>query len=82
MKKSMTWLALALLAAAAIGCGAEVKDEKYSYEFELNGCNTGKHSAESREQYCRNLQDEKLNKGCAVSLRDEALERECSAAGT
>lgn len=59
------------------------EDYKKSYQFEVNGCNTGEHSfsssdeSEMRRKLCEALQDDELNNGCAESLRFDYFEDNC-----
>lgn len=78
----MSWrFASACLFAAALGavvggCNNQ-NSEEFTYEFEENGCNTGKHTFNSRDAYCKALADHDLNNGCAYSLRKQAFEANC-----
>ena len=82
----MRFLALFALVFAA-GCGGDTnvnfgdkdsnKNESYSYQFNENGCDTGKQSFGSKDAYCAGLANEQLNKGCAPMLRQQMREREC-----
>ncbi len=60
------------------------KQIKDSYQFVLNGCDTGKHefigddSDSVKKQLCDALQDDKLNASCAESLRLEQFKVRCS----
>lgn len=47
--------------------------ESYTYEFEYNGCNTGKHKFNSKEALCDGLKSQSLNDYCALPLREEAF---------
>lgn len=64
-------------------CGLELshkdekKDESYSYDYEENGCKTGKHGFDSKSAYCSALQNEGLNNGCASSLRQKSYDADC-----
>jgi len=44
--------------------------ESYTYQLELNGCNTGKHTFSSKVAMCNGLKSQSLNDYCAVSLRE------------
>jgi hypothetical protein len=51
-------------------CGSkESKDEKYTYQFSENGCDTGKQSFSSKLDYCNALKNDSLNNGCAAFTR-------------
>lgn len=58
-----------------------------SYELSFNGCSTGKHefkaSSESEllDQVCNALNDDKLNKSCAESMRRAEFKRRCEPSG-
>lgn len=81
---------LALLILSACGTedlGAEgsanasshQESKSYSYEFEVNGCNTGKHTVGTVAEYCNALKDDERNRYCAHVLREEAFyAMECS----
>lgn len=73
--------ALALLATA---CGDDFDDEEYydenislSYNFDENGCRTGKHAFDSRQAYCAALSNDGLNRGCANTLRYQTFRQNC-----
>lgn len=67
------------------GCGKdggnsntiEAKNEKYSYEFEFNGCKTGKHEFSELSAMCDTLQKVYDNHGCAESIRMEYFKTQC-----
>lgn len=61
-----TLLSTALLA----GCGHH---EDLKYDFTENGCDTGEHKADSKDQYCSMLKDDSLNNGCAADLRAQEV---------
>ena len=67
---------LFLAAAAVSGCGS-TSDVDLTYQYEVNGCDTGKHEFDSLAEYCEGLADDDLNNGCAADLREQAA----SAAG-
>ena len=66
-----------VLALAFSSCG---ESKSLSYEYEANGCNTGKHTLSSHEELCAALKNdaindsEKLGRGCAKSLRRQAFQ--------
>jgi len=76
---SRTSLSLILLlnffVASCGGLGGDSSSMSYSFSF--NGCETGEHQFKSLEQYCTGLQDEQLNKGCAVQSRKETYSEKC-----
>lgn len=49
----------------------------FSYEFKLNECTTGKHQLTSKEELCEALQNNTLNNGCAVELREIHFQSHC-----
>lgn len=51
--------------------------ESLSYDFTLNGCATGKHTFSSKDEYCKGLTNESLNKSCALQLRKDLYEQKC-----
>ena len=55
----------------------EKKNENYSYDYTENGCKTGAHSFSDLGSYCKALQDEELNKGCAGKMRKDAFSTQC-----
>jgi hypothetical protein len=80
----MNHLLLIVLSLSSLAaCGSteasdESKSEKYTYEFEFNGCKTGKHSFSSKSEYCEALLDDDLNHGCARSMREDmAAKKDC-----
>jgi hypothetical protein len=48
-------------------------DGTYTVEFDDNGCKTGKHVFNGFDNYCHGLEDDSLNRGCALSERQEAF---------
>jgi hypothetical protein len=53
--------------------------EKYTYDFNYNGCKTGKKEFTSKAAFCDGLKDHALNNGCAEILREEHFKRQsCS----
>lgn len=58
------------------------------YDLSENGCSTGRHEVQSRidqedlfQQYCTILQDNTLNRNCALNLRFKYFEASCSSRG-
>ena len=64
-----------LITLGLSACGG--KSENMSYEYTVNGCETGKHEFDSKEAYCAALKDDALNHGCASSLRQETFTNNC-----
>lgn len=96
MKKNwiLSWSGLAaiglitLLSLSACGKLAEnksvKKSEAASYEYDLNdnGCATGKQSFGSLGDYCKGLQEQERNKGCALDSRKRLYESSCKSFGS
>lgn len=55
--------------------------QTFSYQFNLNGCDTERHEFNSKSDYCKGLQNHELNKGCALSMRQVRYKDECSEFG-
>ncbi len=72
---------LALVACSKSGEPSKNAEETHefsgSYQFEENGCATGPHEYRSLEQYCIQLIDESLNKGCALQTRLTEFQLRC-----
>lgn len=72
--------------AFAVACSSNHSDstpsqrvemsESYSYQFNENGCDTDKQSFSSVADYCLGLQNENVNHGCALDLREDAFQRQ------
>lgn len=71
-------LAMALSGLAACSQSSESKKEVLSYEFEVNSCKTGRHEFSSQQDLCQGLQNETLNKGCALAMRESYFAAQCS----
>ncbi len=56
--------------------GVEV-NQTFTYQIEVNGCNTGEHTFKSKIAYCEALEDEALNNGCALNERDRLYFANC-----
>ena len=59
-----------------IHCGSE-KSESFSYDYEVNGCKTGKHSFDSKEALFRTLKSNSQFNYCAYQFRKIRYENEC-----
>ena len=70
-----TLVSMIFLAILALGCGSSK-----TYEYEFNGCSTGRHTFSSDEEYCNGLKSSSKNNGCAVGMRKDAFEKECTGA--
>ena len=59
--------------------GSFNRSESMSYTYTLNGCSTGEQEFDSKRALCYGLQDSKLNKGCAESMRAQAFkDQQCA----
>ena len=75
-KNKFIILALVLLNLGACG---DSKNDKYSYHFVHNNCDTKKHSFNTKQEMCEALLDNSLNNGCALSMRqDEYARKGCT----
>lgn len=61
--------------------GVPMTNGRYSYEFSVNGCSTGKKEFTSVQAYCQGLLDDALNNNCARDLRASAYNRLCVGGG-
>ena len=77
MSKQLALVSLALMALA--GCSKD--NQKYTYSYEVNGCDTGEQSAGSLEDHCKNLADDARNHYCADSMRKQTFDQECGGTG-
>jgi hypothetical protein len=50
----------------------------FTYMFSHNGCNTGRHAFSSLIEFCKGLNDNVLNHGCAKYMRAEVFGQNCS----
>ena len=81
-------LPLAFLVACSMEVGGhkvfgvgedQANKASYSYEYKVNGCETGQRTFDSKDAYCSALLDE--NQRCAFEtyeLRQNAYKRECT----
>jgi len=53
------------------------KNENYSYQFNVNGCDTGYRSFASRESMCESLKDNTGNYNCAYNERYVKFQNDC-----
>lgn len=95
MLKTSPFFLLLISTLALSGCGSntsasgksskvdasETSTEDYSYAFPYHGCETGRHAADSREGYCRNLTDDELNNFCAEWIRKDQFDKNCKDSG-
>ena len=63
-------------------CGGESssvenKSESFAYSYSVNGCETGKQSFNSLNDYCKGLADDALNNFCASNLRCQTFTNRC-----
>lgn len=72
---------IAVLMIFASACQKDFKEESktsdLSYQFNVNGCDTGKISYSSDGDLCNKLKDDSLNKGCAYNQRLEMFNQRC-----
>lgn len=47
------------------------KSESWKYRFQFNGCDTGSHTFNSKQEMCEGLKDDALNNHCASTLRED-----------
>jgi hypothetical protein len=59
------------------GVQAQAKSQSLSYDLSENNCDTGNHSFSSAGDYCNGLQNDSLNNGCALSLRQAQFQTDC-----
>ena len=76
-QKKLNFRNLMLLGTFLIvsGCGSS---EDYTYQYNENGCETGKHEFDSKESYCNGLKNEDINHGCASSIREKTYKSNCT----
>lgn len=70
-------IAVGLLAGCAGSSSTSNDNKSYAYEYEVNGCKTGRHEFGSKNDYCNGLKDDERNNYCAWSFRKEAFEESC-----
>jgi len=49
----------------------------YSYQFNSNGCDTGQHNFNSRQEMCNTLKDNSANSNCAYNERYAKFQSDC-----
>lgn len=54
-----------------VEAGSNNETQKLSYQINVNGCDTGKHTFSSEAEYCAGLRNDELNNFCATSVRRE-----------
>ena len=65
----MKFLGVALFSVLLFSsCG---KKEDFKYQYSVNGCDTGEHEAESKEEFCALIKNDAANNYCAYSVRKE-----------
>lgn len=87
MKTGARILGLILLAIfAAPSCGpapfkpakrVRIQPSSYTYEYNDQGCKTGKQTFATKDEYCRGLMDDELNNYCARSSRETTFNEQC-----
>lgn len=75
--KVLFLMSFSVLMACGSGSNENEHSEEFSYNYTYNGCSTEKQVFASRDAYCSGLQDETLNKGCALVLRKQAFAEQC-----
>ena len=68
-----------LVASAFVACSVEREEKNYKYQYNYNGCDTGKQEFSSKGAYCSAPLNDRLNNGCARETRQEVYRQECSA---
>lgn len=58
---------------AVVGCSSE----DLSYQYNVNGCDTGKQTFDSKEALCEGLRSSSRNKTCALEERIDRFNKEC-----
>lgn len=77
MKYTIFFLFLTFI--ISYGKAADGQNSKFRYWFVLDKCSTGKHYFKNKIEMCEALQNEKLNNGCSLILRqDEFRKMNCS----
>ena len=77
MKKTLTIISLLLTCLALVRCSqdSESRDFSDSYQYKVNGCDTGKmvfqgsSAEEVKQMLCDALRDDELNNYCAYEMR-------------
>lgn len=81
-KSFLPIMGITILSACNHSSSSDIKNEEtsesYSYSYEVNRCQTGRQEFSSKDAYCAGLQNETLNKGCALTLRKKAFSEMCS----
>ncbi len=54
-----------------------IHPSSYSYEFNDQGCKTGKQSFATKDEYCSGLLDDERNNNCARSDREITYNDQC-----
>ncbi|MES2964495.1 MAG: hypothetical protein V4760_11430, partial [Bdellovibrionota bacterium] len=63
MKNRVSLIILSVASIALFAaCNAKKDDKTYTYEYEYNGCNTGRQEYGSVEDMCAGLKDDARNK--------------------
>jgi len=58
-----------------VGCGgAKYSNESFSYQYVVGTCDTKRHVFANKVSYCKGLQDNSANNGCAFDERRAAFE--------
>jgi hypothetical protein len=62
----------------AITKSANGSSESFTYQLSENGCDTGKHSFGSLDDYCTGLENNSLNNNCAYNSRQSLFSQKCN----
>jgi len=75
MKRAFA-LATALM---AVGCNPYLGEQtqSYTYEYDVQGCYTGKHTFHNVNALCSALKNEAFNHGCAFKERSKRYATQC-----
>jgi hypothetical protein len=78
-QRAFTGVGLLIFSACGSGDGTRAGglSESLTYSHTANGCSTGEHTFSSTDGYCAGLQDETLNRGCALESRKLEFQRAC-----
>ncbi len=79
--KLKAFLTLSLAASCVTACNVDLKSEdkssNFAYDFDQNGCKTGRHEFGTMAEYCNALKNDPLNNYCAYSFRKADYEANC-----
>lgn len=81
MKSRLMLMISSVVVFGLTACDVKKEEKSYSYDYTLNGCNTGKQEFSSQEDMCRGLRDDARNNYCASSIRADAYQQSCAGMG-